>query len=484
MKKIRSLIVLFALFFGVIGFSLISSGNPSPLKSKGNTLFSTPMVIPLPVSSIGQASAVKIADFNNDGFNDVLIVTSSSNLAGCQLLVYCQNPSVPGTFYYPAIYDYPSQGSGASSVDVGDLNNNGFPEVVLAFGDYVCVFDNDHGSLIAGELFAAGSELSTIKIGEVTNDSLSDIVVSTKNDDCLGILINQGDLQFVGVGLPALHSSADNQLAVVDQNNDGKNDIILLRGNSPLNTIAIYYQNSQGVFNLPSYLDLGEKASVLAVGSLDSVLGIDIAAFSELSLDLGKLSLWSSANIFDPPTATNIPPQTAAMTAADFDQDGTDEIIAAHQGSNIISILWCNSEFIIGASMFCYTNFSALDPHNALTSGDLNHDGSFDLAIADSSLGLVILFNDNLTSLNELSKKQSFTVYPNPFKEQLTVKFKTADAYNLINIYNALGQKVASQQTEKNQVIFSTVSFAPGFYTIEVILPNGQREVIKALKIN
>lgn len=479
MKKNQIVLSIFVLVLVVGGLFLRVSGEGPPLKEKKSSLFSVPIIIPLPSTCLGQASAVKIADFNQDGFNDILVVISSSNPAGCQLLLYYQNSSVPGTFSLPAIYDFPSQSPSASAVDVADLNNDSFSEVVLGLGNDICIFQNQFGVLIPGEPIYAGSEISSLKIGYLTSDILPDIVVSSKNDDCLGIFTNQGNLQFLAVGLPALHSSASDQLAIADRNNDGRNDIILLRGQSALNTVAIYYQNSQSIFDSPVYLNLGSVANVLVVGSLDSMPGIDIAVTSEPGNGSGILALWSSNNSVLA-SSTDISPNTVAMVATDFDQNGLDEIIAAHKDLNLISTLWCNNSLVLGSSAFCYTNISNISPHNALVAGDLNHDGSPDLAVADSFMGLVIMFNSNLTGLeNKTSEK--LLVYPNPFKEQLVIKTKNQDAFTLVNIYNALGQKVFSSQLDKTKTI-ATDSWSPGFYSVELILATGKREAIKILK--
>lgn len=74
-------------------------------------------------------------------------------------------------------------------------------------------------------------------------------------------------------------------------------------------------------------------------------------------------------------------------------------------------------------------------------------------------------------AIHEIPDENSLIdVYPNPFKEQFGFSNFSESPVRIINIYNANGKLVLSEQVEKKSV--HTASLDPGVYVIEFILKN------------
>jgi len=63
-----------------------------------------------------------------------------------------------------------------------------------------------------------------------------------------------------------------------------------------------------------------------------------------------------------------------------------------------------------------------------------------------------------------------FNIYPNPVKEQFTIKLSQGLELQKVNIYNSLGQLISS--TTKNSI--NTVNLSQGLYFIEIETTKGK----------
>lgn len=84
---------------------------------------------------------------------------------------------------------------------------------------------------------------------------------------------------------------------------------------------------------------------------------------------------------------------------------------------------------------------------------------------------------EGTVAVQELSNLSLFMVYPNPASEQVMLRFKTEQSVDLmINLYNALGQRVYNQSTPAvsgdHSITISTSRLNAGIYTLE--LTDGQ----------
>jgi hypothetical protein len=132
-------------------------------------------------------SCVKIADMDNDGYEDIVAGFSGSEGTidtGSIAIIY-QDPAKPGTFISPITYSLSCE---ALDIDVGDLNSDGLMDLAVASrciaGNVIKLFFQDK---VHNRTFSLTKSLScesipfALKIVDMNQDSRNDIVVSERN---------------------------------------------------------------------------------------------------------------------------------------------------------------------------------------------------------------------------------------------------------------------------------------------------------------
>lgn len=86
-----------------------------------------------------------------------------------------------------------------------------------------------------------------------------------------------------------------------------------------------------------------------------------------------------------------------------------------------------------------------------------------------------------VTQIEPELDNQSMAIYPNPVKEQLSISVLPILLNSNVQIFNALGIKMADQHLENNLSAISLLGFAPGLYTLKLTSASGEwfRKVIK-----
>ncbi len=285
---------------------------------------------PVGLGTGSKAEGVVVTDFNRDGLPDVVLVAG-------QFVSMIGNGD--GTFAAPV--PLASIGSNPQDVAVADLNGDGildaaFPE--LTSNTVQVVRGNGAGfdALLAGDSLATTSGgPSPVRIGDVNNDGLPDLftVVKTGNGSpsVLDVFLNQGGFAFTRVSTTLTQLKARG-MDVGDINRDGVLDVVVLSGGDDL--IEILEGNGDGTFT--------NRGTITALSGRNVAL-LDLDKDGDLDLiqtgaGAGGAQSYANTNpaafTFGAAQIRTGPASPENMAFGDMNRDGEIDLVAASDLAN------------------------------------------------------------------------------------------------------------------------------------------------------
>lgn len=326
-----------------------------------------------------EPKAVVVADFNNDGKQDLATVNRGSYTVSILL--------GDGAGNFGAASNFPTGGTFAepSALVASDFNNDGKMDVAVSKPNVHLIsvmLGNGNGGLGAPSDISVGENPGTSVAGDFNGDGNSDLAVADSgfNQGGIYVLLGAGTGSFAS---PTKFTAGTRPGNVItgDFNRDNKIDLAVANLGFGFNKISLLIGNGSGGFNAPTDFSVGSTPSGLAARDFDKDGFLDLAVSNIDSHNISVLK-GDGQGSFGP--AANFPANSSpwSMAAGDFNGDGRLDLAA---GSNVtgdrISILRGDDtgQFTAPAS---FTVGSG--PYN-VTSADLNGDGGSDLAVANGS---------------------------------------------------------------------------------------------------
>jgi hypothetical protein len=370
-----------------------------------------PVVFEPPVAfDTGEAGPKDLerADFNDDGFLDVAVLTTTGGgrvhflLGGSDGGLRLDNTLLVGY---------------ASGIGTGDFNGDGVRDLAVTqsskasgAGDGLC--DTPTSILPSTIVFlgtgggAPGFELAACLRGVVRDHNLTDVTAGDFDaDGKLDLVVVDGNIYgarvYRGLGngafLPPVAATGSagipiyGPLATADMNGDGRLDLVARTSSG----VATFFGNGVGGLTFSStpvgssqlYQHMGVQA--FAVGDLNNDGRLDIAGVERGTLPATPatpqnflfVSLNSGNGIGYVSSDTQaFPLETAGRVAlADFNRDGSADIVAVHQDGNAMRVHLGHGDGTAGPATIVPVGVQPF----LVTVGDWNTDSWLDLAVVD-----------------------------------------------------------------------------------------------------
>lgn len=217
-------------------------GNRRDRISMYTTALSDPKSI-MPVSqmiTLGSYVDFNVGDFNNDGKADLVVLNSTT--AGSTIAIYYSDGA--------GAYSTSSAGGMITAMEttgfaVGDMNRDGFDDVVLATNSSVVVVaaNNKVGGFEISTNFPSASTMNRVAVADMDVDGIPDVVVygmGLASGPAVSLLYNSGNIGFNAFNLDVITGRAI-QLVFGDIDCDALPDLTVFDGSG-----VVFYSN-QGV---------------------------------------------------------------------------------------------------------------------------------------------------------------------------------------------------------------------------------------------
>ena len=407
-------------------------GTVTILLGNGDGTFQAP---PNYASGGYDADSVAAGDLNRDGKLDLVVANlcPGSNCShGNNGIVSVLLGNGDGTFQQA--HPYASGGFGSSSVAVGDFNGDGNADVVVAnqcstsdckSGGSVSVLrGKGDGTLGTAKSYSSGGYTAlSVAVGDFNQDGKLDLVVANQCQDSgckngsVSVLLGNGDGTFQSAQSYGSAGYFTNFVVVGDVNGDGNPDLVLANqcqdSSCSNGGVSVLLGSGNGKFQAArSYSSGGSEADSVSVadvngdGDIDLIVSNLCASASDCNNGVVSSLPGRGDGTFRGARVYSSGGQNAySVVAGDFNGDGkTDVVVANSDGTNVL----------LGNGDGSFQTAIPYFPGGIfISSGDFNGDHQPDVVIATGSLSSVTSLLNVVTGFR-LATTTTLTSSPNP----------------------------------------------------------------------
>ncbi len=323
------------------------------------------------------ATNVNIAPYGHTGeFSQSVAVAAAPEPSG-------STPSATGPGFALAGFD---TGLGPISVAAGDVNGDGFDDLVTANskdGTVSVLLANGVGAFADAVAFGTGGKKPAgVVLGKFNGDNFPDIAVTNGGSGTVALLLGVGDGTF-GDATTFAAGSKPGALVAADFDHDGFLDLACIIAR---NKVCVLPGSGTGTLAPGAKTSVGKGPVALAVGDFNGDGFDDLGTANSAANNVSVLRNDGAGGFTHSVSRTGAKP--VALTVADFDGDGFDDIAVAHGTSRFVSVLLSHGA-AAGAQFASQIKipYPGLKGARAIAAGDVDGDGRVDLIVANGAAG-------------------------------------------------------------------------------------------------
>ncbi len=338
------------------------------------------------------------ADFNGDGFMDIVVPNYGDN--NVNLLLGNGN----GTFR--TARDYRAFGYSPTAIDTGDFNGDGRTDVVTAdYGNSVVsvYLGNGNGTLQTASTFSSvGTNPHAVKVADLNKDNRQDIIVGSNgaSNGIIAIFFGNGNGTFQSPVTYNTGGTTPGSIVVFDFNGDGRLDIAVANAGNGL--LGVLFQNANGTFAAPvTYPTGGTSELNMVEGDFNGDGRADLAISNECGSDcsivgnIGILLGAANGTFGTVSTISSGGARPSNIAIGDLNGDTRPDLVATNAEGNV-GVLLGNANGTFQSAVTYSTAGPGLRAVPAATLiKDFNGDGRMDVVVANFTSATLTLFLGN-----------------------------------------------------------------------------------------
>jgi hypothetical protein len=362
----------------------------------------------------GGPDGIAVGDFTGSGKPDVVDANETSGSVSV-LVNTTANGASAASFAAEQTF---AAGSSPTDVQVGDINGDGRPDIVVSNQNgMISVLLNTTAagstavSFAPPQSFAVGDNPSFFALADLNGDGRPDIAAgsSDSGSDQVGVLMNTTPLGATTVSFAAQQTFATPasafNIAVGDINGDGRPDIVATYDSSATPIVMVLLNTTPNGATAASFaatqtFAVSSYSNGLALVDLNGSGRPDIALVNggDVSILMNTTPAGATAASFTTEQTFAVGSQPQAVVVGDFNGDGKEDLAVTNYVGTISVLENTTALGATAASFAAQQTFANGHSANFLAAADFNADGRVDLISTNYNNATVSVYLNNLTT--------------------------------------------------------------------------------------